>query len=114
MKDGDLPLKIEWLLNGKELNDFSDITISSAGRRGSILTIESTQYEHAGNFTCNAENEAGKVDYTAGLQVNGYYFFFFYLCSIITWKSLTLLSFSRKFPDIISCSCLLLYRSQQL
>lgn len=78
VKDGDLPLKIDWLLNGKDLNGFTEISTSSAGKRGSVLTIESVQYEHAGNFTCKAENIAGKAEYMATLQVNGYYRFIQY------------------------------------
>lgn len=76
VKDGDLPLKIDWYLNGNQLNHFSEISVSSVGRRGSVLTIESVQYEHAGNFTCKAENQAGKTDYTAVLLVNGYWIFY--------------------------------------
>lgn len=72
VKDGDLPLQISWLLNGKTVSDFLDISIVPAGSRGSILTIESVQYEHAGNFTCEAQNKAGKAEYIVGLQVNGY------------------------------------------
>lgn len=62
-----------WLVNGKPLNN-EDISISSVGRRGSVLSIESVQYEHAGNYTCLARNGAGKTEYTSELQVNGYLF----------------------------------------
>lgn len=79
VKDGDLPLEIMWLLNGKELSDFSGISTSPAGRRGSILSIESVQIENAGNFTCKAENKAGRAEYSTELKVNGYYHTL-YLC----------------------------------
>lgn len=72
VNDGDLPIEITWLLNDTPINKFLDISTSRAGRRGSILTIESVHYEHVGNFTCKAQNEAGKTDYSAPLQVNGY------------------------------------------
>lgn len=77
VKDGDLPIEISWFINGKPINDFSDISTSPAGRRGSILTIESVQYEHAGNFICKAQNKAGRAEYSAILQVNGYYDFIY-------------------------------------
>lgn len=72
VNDGDLPIEITWLLNDKPVNAFLDISTSPAGRRGSILTIESVQYEHVGNFTCKAQNAAGNTQYSAPLQVNGY------------------------------------------
>lgn len=55
------------------------ISTVPAGSRSSILTIESVQYEHAGNFTCKAHNKAGKAEYIVGLQVNGYLNFFYLL-----------------------------------
>lgn len=71
VKDGDLPIKIDWFLNEQEISNVPDISVTPAGRRGSLLTVESVQYHHAGNFTCKAENIAGKTEYSTPLQVNG-------------------------------------------
>lgn len=75
VNDGDLPVEITWFLNEKPITDLFDISTSPLGRRSSALTIESVQYEHVGNFTCKAHNKAGKTEYSAPLQVNGYYNF---------------------------------------
>lgn len=68
-----MPVEIGWYLNGKSFPNFLGISTSAAGRRGSILTIESVQFEHMGNYSCKAENQAGSSEYTVELKVNGYY-----------------------------------------
>lgn len=68
---GDLPLNITWLFNGKNIKNYQEISVSKTGRRGSTLMIESTSYSLSGNFTCVASNQAGEMQYTAELQVNG-------------------------------------------
>ncbi|XP_022815134.1 Down syndrome cell adhesion molecule-like protein Dscam2 isoform X50 [Spodoptera litura] len=67
---GDLPLKIHWQLNDKILNSGNGILINRNGKRISILSIENVQHEHIGNYTCIAENEAGRSSHTAVLNVN--------------------------------------------
>lgn len=69
--EGDLPVNFIWQLNGKDLEDFPEISTSSIGKRGSILAIESVSYTHAGNYTCKAVNKAGEVAFAAELLVNG-------------------------------------------
>ncbi|VEN53575.1 unnamed protein product [Callosobruchus maculatus] len=68
--EGDLPLKIEWLLNGRPLGDLSEVTVSTVGKRTSFLSIDSVSYAHAGNYTCRTKNRAGEAAYTSELQVN--------------------------------------------
>lgn len=68
---GDLPLNLTWFLNGIELRNSFDITISTVGKRSSFLTIESVQAIHAGTYTCQAENLAGISQYSTELKVNG-------------------------------------------
>lgn len=70
--DGDLPIDINWQFNGRNIDEFPDIVVAKAGRRGSTLTIESITYSLAGNYSCHAKNKAGLFVYTAQLQVNGY------------------------------------------
>lgn len=64
-------LKFTWLLNGIELKDSFDVTISAVGKRSTVLTIESVQAIHAGIYTCQAENRAGISLYSTELKVNG-------------------------------------------
>lgn len=72
VSEGDLPLIIDWTLNEQPVHQYSEIGISSIGKRTSIMVIESVTYEHAGNYTCKARNKAGVSTYNAELQVNGF------------------------------------------
>ncbi|KAL5286966.1 Dscam family protein [Megaselia abdita] len=67
---GDLPIDISWLFNDYPINSFSGINILKAGKKGSMLMIESVNGRHAGNFTCKATNSAGSVSHSAQLIVN--------------------------------------------
>lgn len=68
---GDFPLNFTWLLNGIELTDSFDISISTVGKRSTFLTIESVQAIHAGTYTCQVQNKAGISQYSTELKVNG-------------------------------------------
>lgn len=68
---GDFPLTIYWNFNGEEMNSNNGIIISRTGQRISVLSIESVQAIHKGNYTCIARNSAGTFDHTAFLSVNG-------------------------------------------
>ena len=70
---GDLPIELAWALNGEPIsaNDRPDITISSTGKRVSLMTIEAVSGSHAGEYTCTASNAAGATSYSATLAVNG-------------------------------------------
>lgn len=72
--DGDLPIAIKWMLNGKSLDEFPEISTGMVGKRSSFLSIESASYANTGNYTCCAANSAGKAIYSSTLQVNGYCF----------------------------------------
>ncbi|XP_049867725.1 Down syndrome cell adhesion molecule-like protein Dscam2 isoform X8 [Pectinophora gossypiella] len=67
---GDLPLKIHWQLNDKNLNSGNGVFINRNGKRISVLSIENVQHEHIGNYTCIAENDAGTTSHSAILNVN--------------------------------------------
>uniref|UniRef100_A0A1A9V521 Ig-like domain-containing protein n=1 Tax=Glossina austeni TaxID=7395 RepID=A0A1A9V521_GLOAU len=67
---GDQPIDIEWLFNDYALSSYSGVTELKGGKRTSILTIDSVQARHAGNYTCKARNHAAAVNYTAELVVN--------------------------------------------
>ncbi|ALC40438.1 Dscam, partial [Drosophila busckii] len=66
---GDLPLQIDWTLNGQPIGDASGISNARIGSRGSVLSIEAVEATHAGNFTCHAKNLAGHQRYTTLLNV---------------------------------------------
>lgn len=68
---GDLPIKITWLHNNESIRSDANIMVSKAGRKVSTLTIDSVQAEHAGTFTCLAQNHAGSSHYSVVLHVNG-------------------------------------------
>lgn len=77
VSEGDLPLTIEWSLNGNDLSNYPEVSTSKIGKRTSILIIESVSYSNAGNYTCKVSNKAGESTHSAELQVNGYHQLYF-------------------------------------
>ncbi|XP_047359077.1 Down syndrome cell adhesion molecule-like protein Dscam2 isoform X10 [Vespa velutina] len=69
---GDLPIEVSWALNGEPINEANheDVSISSTGKRVSLMTIEAVSARHAGEYTCTASNAAGATSYSAMLAVN--------------------------------------------
>lgn len=67
---GDQPLKITWNLNGRKAEATYGITVMTM-KRFSTLNIDSVQAEHRGEYTCVADNPAGKSTFSAYLNVNG-------------------------------------------
>lgn len=71
---GDPPFEIYWKKDGLEIDSFNNgILITRSGQRLSLLNIESAQPRHAGNFTCVVKSQAGIIEETTGLRVNGTY-----------------------------------------
>lgn len=70
---GDLPIQVSWTLNGRNINEFSGVSIGNIGPRNSILVIEAVSYVNAGNYTCTVFNAAGKTSHHAQLLINGYF-----------------------------------------
>lgn len=68
---GDLPIDIEWLVNGYAINAFSGISVYKNGKKSSTLAIDSANAQHAGNYTCVAKNKAAAVSYSSDLIING-------------------------------------------
>lgn len=68
---GDTPFEITWRKDGFKLDTNDGVFITRSGQRTSVLTIDSVRSRHAGNFTCFVENNAGRVEHTAALIVNG-------------------------------------------
>ncbi|KPI92824.1 Down syndrome cell adhesion molecule-like protein CG42256 [Papilio xuthus] len=68
--EGDHPLRLRWLFDGEPIKPRSGITGFNIGERSAILSINSVTHEHAGNYTCVAENEAGFHSHTSTLIIN--------------------------------------------
>lgn len=68
---GDAPLKISWMLNNQPIVSHTGISVVPIGTKTSLLTIASVNAEHAGIYSCKAENKAGSIVQEAELLVNG-------------------------------------------
>lgn len=69
--EGDHPLQLRWLFNDEPIKPRSGVTVFHIGERSAILSIGSVSHNHAGNYTCVAENEAGIRSHTSTLIING-------------------------------------------
>lgn len=68
---GDLPLKIEWYFNENIVKSGNNGVNLLNTKRTSQLSIESVTHQNQGNYTCVVKNEAGIMNHTAELFVNG-------------------------------------------
>lgn len=68
---GDLPVTVEWRLNGSPLESYLEIQTETRGKRINNLVIDLVSAKHAGNYTCFAKNAAGVAEHTSELVVNG-------------------------------------------
>lgn len=68
---GDLPLKIEWYFNGNIVKSGNNGVNLVNTKRTSQLSIESVTHQNQGNYTCVVKNEAGIMNHSAELFVNG-------------------------------------------
>lgn len=66
---GDRPLSIYWQFGNGVINPGFSTTV--IGDRANFLSITSVGPDHAGNYTCFAENGAGVNSYRAQLSVIG-------------------------------------------
>lgn len=84
---GDTPVEINWMFNGSTIHTNDGILITKGGQKISMLSIESVQPRHAGNYTCVARNRAGFVEHTSELKVIGK-LALFHLCTALESFSL--------------------------
>lgn len=68
---GDLPMTVQWQLNGFDIPSYLEVSTSIIGKRIHVLSIDSVKADHAGNYSCIAKNQAGIAEYTAPLVVIG-------------------------------------------
>lgn len=68
---GDMPLDIQWYFNGSPVTSGGSGVVLSNTKRTSQLAIESVTHRNQGNYTCVVKNNAGSINHTAELYVNG-------------------------------------------
>lgn len=74
---GDLPIQIWWSFYDvhfkldRNLSNNDGVMMTKTGNKASVLTIESAQPRHRGNYTCYAQNKGGVAQYSAYLSING-------------------------------------------
>lgn len=100
LSSGDLPVTFFWNLNGQSIQTYSGINVVAVGKKTSLLSIDSLSEEHAGNYTCVAQNKAGASSYTSELIVKGTFSIDFYL--FVLFFPLFILSFLTVPPQIVS------------
>ena len=76
--DGDLPIHLSWYRDDRLLMSGSDgsaangdVSIMEIGDYESVLRIDDLRPEHNANYTCVAENFAGKAQHSLTLKVKG-------------------------------------------
>jgi hypothetical protein len=70
MAKGDVPLNIAWLKDGAPVAG-DDVKVLTFDHFNSMLTIESLDLRHVGNYTCQAANQAGTASHSQAVLVNG-------------------------------------------
>jgi len=70
---GQPPVQITWSFHGTDSAKTTQegVSIMKLGAKSSVLMIEAVKASHAGNYTCSASNDAGTVEFTTSLVVNG-------------------------------------------
>ena len=71
--DGDLPMNLFWFRDEVRLNAglSEGILVTELGSFESVLRIDNLRPEHNANFTCVAENLAGRAQHSQVLRVKG-------------------------------------------
>lgn len=64
-------MTLKWLRDGRPLTPAADLQISQHDSFSSSLILTHVRPSHTGNYTCEAENPARQVRYTAQLLVRG-------------------------------------------
>lgn len=67
MKD----MSVSWLFNGAQIDGTNNIKINNMSPRISGISIDPVTIRHIGNYSCVAQNQAGRKEYSASLNING-------------------------------------------
>ncbi|XP_037802685.1 Down syndrome cell adhesion molecule-like protein Dscam2 [Penaeus monodon] len=73
VNQGDAPLKLEWLKDGRPLSlgGPPNVQVKVIDAFSSVLAMSSLTAAHSGRYTCEAHNAAAAVRFTASLSVHG-------------------------------------------
>lgn len=73
VNQGDAPLKLEWLKDGRSLSlgGPPNVQVKVIDAFSSVLAMSSLTAAHSGRYTCEAHNAAAAVRFTASLSVHG-------------------------------------------
>lgn len=71
VSEGESPVVIEWLKDGKPVGEDMGIVVRAMDEFSSILAIKLITPRHNGLYTCLAKNPAGTASHSARLSVNG-------------------------------------------
>lgn len=66
-----MPVSFLWMLNDEPVTKYAGINVGLFGKKSSVLSIDSIDQHHAGNYTCKASNMAGVSTYSTELIVRG-------------------------------------------
>jgi len=69
--EGDSPLELSWTFDGPRDVFEMGASALSVGTKTTLLSIDNTNSDHRGNYTCHVANRAGNASYTASLNVHG-------------------------------------------
>ena len=68
---GGLPLTLTWLKENAAITNTAGINVNRINDFTISLTIETLSWQHAGHYTCRAQNDAGRAEFTALVVVQG-------------------------------------------
>jgi Immunoglobulin I-set domain len=69
--EGDAPIRIHWKYQGRPISAESRVSVMSINGNSIILSIHAVQADHAGEYACVAQNDAGQHEHAAQLAVIG-------------------------------------------
>jgi len=70
VSEGDPPFQFGWRKDGLPIDTIQGINVE-ASTDYTILSIDSVELSHAGNYSCLVANEGARVGYSSTLRVNG-------------------------------------------
>lgn len=71
MVKGSAPLKLKWFRGAKELEPSQACSFSLKSTNQVVLDLSNVDKSHAGEYTCQIINEAGKESWPVNLTIKG-------------------------------------------